>query len=79
MELGFRKRLREMRGKKRQEQFAEEIGMSRSNYSLIEAGKSNPTIKTLEQIAKATNSTLVVDLIPNESEQLELETEDKQQ
>ena len=49
--------------------------MSRSNYSRIESGKSDPTIKTLEQIAKLTNSTLVVDLIPNEPTEPEPETE----
>ncbi len=41
---------------------------------------TDPTIKTLEQIAKLTNSTLVVDLIPNEptepeSEQVTLDLE----
>ncbi len=76
MELAFRKQLRQMRGTKSQEKFAEEIGMTRANFSLIEAGKSNPTIKTLEQIAKATNSTLVIEFIPNELEQLELEIEE---
>ena len=52
---------------------AEEIGMKESNYLKIELGKSNPTVKTLERIAKLTNSTLVIDLIPNDSEQLELQ------
>lgn len=47
--------------------------MSRSNYSLIESGKSDPTLKTLERIAELTNSTLVIDLIPNELEQVELQ------
>ncbi|HDL2503918.1 TPA: XRE family transcriptional regulator, partial [Enterococcus faecium] len=37
-----------------------------------------PTIKTLEQIAKLTNSTLVVDLIPNEPTEPEPETESEQ-
>ena len=38
----------------------------------------SPTIKTLEQIAKLTNSTLVVDLIPNEPTEPEPETESEQ-
>ncbi|BDP55481.1 MULTISPECIES: helix-turn-helix transcriptional regulator [Lactobacillales] len=73
MELAFRSRLRQMRGNKTRKQFAEEIGMKESNYLKIELGKSNPTVKTLERIAKLTNSTLVIDLIPNDSEQLELQ------
>lgn len=66
MELAFRESLKKMRGTKSKEKFSQELEMSRSNYSRIESGKSDPTIKTLEQIAKLTNSTLVVDLIPNE-------------
>jgi len=84
LELAFRENLKKMRGTKSKEKFSQELEMSRSNYSRIESGKSDPTIKTLEQIAKLTNSTLVVDLIPNEptepeSEQvtLDLEMEEK--
>ena len=58
--------------------FSQELEMSRSNYSRIESGKSDPTIKTLEQIAKLTNSTLVVDLIPNEPTEPEPETDSEQ-
>ncbi|HAP7286234.1 TPA: helix-turn-helix transcriptional regulator, partial [Enterococcus faecium] len=54
MELAFRSRLRQMRGNKTRKQFAEEIGMKESNYLKIELGKSNPTVKTLERIAKLT-------------------------
>lgn len=61
-----------MRGTKSKEKFSQELEMSRSNYSLIESGKSDPTLKTLERIAELTNSTLVIDLIPNELEQVEL-------
>ena len=80
MELAFRENLKKMRGTKSKEKFSQELEMSRSNYSRIESGKSDPTIKTLEQIAKLTNSTLVVDLIPNEptepeSEQVTLDLE----
>lgn len=80
MELAFRESLKKMRGTKSKEKFSQELEMSRSNYSRIESGKSDPTIKTLEQIAKLTNSTLVVDLIPNEptepeSEQVTLDLE----
>ncbi|HFQ1006430.1 TPA: helix-turn-helix domain-containing protein, partial [Enterococcus faecium] len=67
-----------MRGTKSKEKFSQELEMSRSNYSRIESGKSDPTIKTLEQIAKLTNSTLVVDLIPNEPTEPEPETESEQ-
>ena len=51
----------------------------KSNYSLIESGKSDPTLKTLERIAELTNSTLVIDLIPNELEQVELQIEEEKQ
>lgn len=78
MEVAFREKLIKLRGTKTVTQFAKEIGMSKSNYSLIESGKSNPTIKTLQRIAKLTNSTLVIDLIINETEQIELEVNDKQ-
>ena len=46
---------------------------------LIESGKSDPTLKTLERIAELTNSTLVIDLIPNELEQVELQIEEEKQ
>lgn len=69
MELAFRESLKKMRGTKSKEKFSQELEMSRSNYSLIESGKSDPTLKTLERIAELTNSTLVIDLIPNELEQ----------
>ena len=45
----------------------------------IESGKSDPTLKTLERIAELTNSTLVIDLIPNELEQVELQIEEEKQ
>ena len=76
MELAFRESLKKMRGTKSKEKFSQELEMSRSNYSRIESGKSDPTIKTLEQIAKLTNSTLVVDLIPNEPTESEKVTLD---
>lgn len=62
MELAFRESLKKMRGTKSKEKFSQELEMSRSNYSLIESGKSDPTLKTLERIAELTNSTLVIDL-----------------
>ncbi|MGH1793434.1 helix-turn-helix transcriptional regulator [Enterococcus faecalis] len=77
MDMAFREKLIKLRGTKTITQFAKEIGMSKSNYSLIESGKSNPTLKTLQRIAELTQSKLVVDLIIDESEQLELEIEDK--
>ncbi|MDT2546797.1 helix-turn-helix domain-containing protein [Enterococcus raffinosus] len=67
-----------MRGTKTVTKFAEELGMTKSNYSKIELGRTNASITTLQRIAKLTNSTLLVDLIPNEpnqSEQIELEIE----
>lgn len=75
MDVAFREKLVKLRGTKTVTQFAKELGMSKSNYSLIESGKSNPTIKTLQRIAKLTNTTLVVDLIINETEQIELKLE----
>ena len=70
MELAFRESLKKMRGTKSKEKFSQELEMSRSNYSLIESGKSDPTL---------TNSTLVIDLIPNELEQVELQIEEEKQ
>ena len=80
LELAFRENLKKMRGTKSKEKFSQELEMSRSNYSRVESGKPDSTIKTLEQIEKLTNSTLVVDLIPNEptepeSEQVTLDLE----
>ena len=50
MELAFRESLKKMRGTKSKEKFSQELEMSRSNYSLIESGKADPTLKTLERI-----------------------------
>lgn len=79
LKLAFRESLKKMRGNKSKEKFSKELEMSRSNYSLIESGKSDPTVKTLERIAELTNSTLVIDLIPNEIEQIELQIEEDKQ
>lgn len=78
MDHAFRDRLRQMRGKKTREVFAQELQMTKSNYLKIEMGRSNPTIKTLERMAILTNSTLIIDLIPNETEQIELELENEE-
>ena len=78
MDHAFRDRLRQMRGKKTREVFAQELQMTKSNYLKIEMGRSNPTIKTLERMAILTNSTLIIDLIPNEKEQIELELENEE-
>ena len=64
MELAFRESLKKMRGTKSKEKFSQELEMSRS---------------TLERIAELTNSTLVIDLIPNELEQVELQIEEEKQ
>lgn len=78
MVLVFRDKLKKLRGKKTRKVFSEELGMSISNYSLIESGKSNPTIPTLQRIAEVTDTELVVDLIiknevETKKEQLELD------
>ncbi|OTN86716.1 helix-turn-helix domain-containing protein [Enterococcus faecium] len=75
MDLAYRERLKKMRGTKTVTKFAEELGMTKSNYSKIELGKVNASITALQRIAKITNSTLVVDLIPNEPTELESESE----
>ena len=62
----FRTKLKQLRGKKTQKVFSEELGMKLSNYSKIETGRSTPTVKTLERIAKLTNFTLIIDFIPND-------------
>ena len=75
MELAFRESLKKMRGTKSKEKFSLELDMSRSNYSRKESGNSEPPIKPKAQIAKLTNSPLVVDLITNEPTEPEPETE----
>ena len=67
MDLAYRERLKQMRGTKSMTQFAKELGMSKSNYSVIESGKSNPTITTLERIAELTDTELIIDLISKDS------------
>lgn len=79
MDLAFREKLKKMRGTKSRAKFAKELEMTKANYSMIERGASNPTIKTLKRMAELTNSTLVIDLIPNETEQMELKLENKRQ
>ena len=44
--------------------------MLHKRYSVL--WQIDPTLKTLERIAELTNSTLVIDLIPNELEQVVL-------
>lgn len=67
VDLAYRERLKQMRGTKSMTQFAKELGMSKSNYSVIESGKSNPTITTLERIAELTDTELIIDLISKDS------------
>ncbi|MCH4183895.1 MAG: helix-turn-helix domain-containing protein [Eggerthellaceae bacterium] len=38
-----------------QSEFSERCGIKQSNLSRLESGKGNPTIKTIEQIAKGLN------------------------
>ena len=45
---------------------AEKVGTSQSGIGNIEAGKGNPTIHTIEKIAKELNCTLKVLFIPNQ-------------
>ncbi|MDU5306908.1 MAG: helix-turn-helix transcriptional regulator [Staphylococcus epidermidis] len=79
MEYSFRKRLRELRGKKSKEKFSQELGMSRPNYSRIEDGKSDPTLKLLQKIADETNSDLIIDLVPKQIKQIELELDNEKE
>lgn len=67
MDIAFREKLKKLRGTKSMTQFAKELGMSKSNYSVIESGKSNPTITTLERIAELTDTELIIDLISKDS------------
>lgn len=67
MDIAFREKLKKLRGTKSMTQFAKELGMSKSNYSVIESGKSNPTITTLERIAELTDTELIIDLVSKDS------------
>ncbi|OCK13513.1 transcriptional regulator [Enterococcus faecalis] len=67
MGIAFRDKLKKLRGTKSMTQFAKELGMSKSNYSVIESGKSNPTITTLERIAELTDTELIIDLVSKDS------------
>ncbi|UTS67794.1 Transcriptional regulator [Streptococcus thermophilus] len=40
------------------------MGKSQASIGRIENGTTNPTYKTLEEIAAATNTRLVVDFVP---------------
>ncbi|GMO52365.1 MAG: hypothetical protein Pg6C_17940 [Treponemataceae bacterium] len=56
-------RLRELRGSQSQTDIARRLGLSYQSYQRLEnPRKSNPTIKTLERIARAFGNELVVQL-----------------
>lgn len=47
-----------------QQELADRMGKSQASIGRIENGTTNPTYKTLEEIAAATNTRLVVDFVP---------------
>ena len=47
-----------------QQELADRMGKSQASIGRIENGTTNPTYKTLEEIATATNTRLVVDFVP---------------
>ncbi|PGS62815.1 transcriptional regulator [Bacillus cereus] len=57
MENAIGKRVKEIRAelKMSQSQFAESIGVSKSLISLIELGRKNPSVETIDKIAKKGN------------------------
>lgn len=77
--MDYKERLRNFRGKKTRAQFAKELGISRSYYSRIESGEMLPSLSTLQKISQGTNSVLTIDLVPKETEQMELEMEEKRE
>lgn len=56
-------RLKELRAARTQVEFARLIGTSQQDYQRLEKSRSNPTIKTLEKIAKANGKRLVVNFV----------------
>ncbi len=49
-----------------QQQLADRIGIDRTNISKLENGKLNPTISTLQKIAKGMNMNLKLELVPKQ-------------
>mgnify|MGYP006308843649 CR=1 FL=1 len=47
-----------------QEQLAQRIGMKQASIARIESGKYNPSLKTLQKYAKATDNELEVKMVP---------------
>jgi HTH-type transcriptional regulator/antitoxin HipB len=68
-ELGKRVReLRESRGMS-QSELAQRMGTTQSVVARLEAGGVEPRFDTLDRVAAALNSTLIVDIRPNDGEQ----------
>lgn len=53
-------KLKELRANRSQVEFARLVGTSQQDYQRLEKSRSNPTIKTLEKIAKASGKRLEV-------------------
>ena len=51
-----------------QKQVADAAGMDQSDFSQIERGLANPSVSTLERIAKAMGGTLSVRILPSHAE-----------
>lgn len=52
------------RGKMTQEELAKAMGTTQTAVSRLESGRSNPSVKTLERFAKATNKRLQIRFVP---------------
>lgn len=52
-----------------QQDIANKTGIDRADISKIENGVVNPTVKTLQKLAKAMNSKLVISFIPIKNNQ----------
>ena len=50
-----------------QEMISERSGITQGDISKIEKGKGNPSLKTLQRLAAAMNTRLVLDFVPLES------------
>lgn len=48
-----------------QKELSERTGISQADISRLENGSRNPSLKLLEKLAEALNSTLRIELIPN--------------
>ncbi len=61
--VDYREFLKMKRGKRKQKDFAKELGVSWEYYSKVERGQQSPSFTWLENIAAKLDASLVVELV----------------